>query len=52
MMNDDDDKHDDGVSRGLLGTKWDRKCENDKKNLTKNKENHLILVYKKIFVMF
>ena len=52
MMNDNDDEHDDGVSRGLLGTKRARKCENDKKKLTKNKENHLILVYKKIFVMF
>ena len=51
MMN-DDDEHDDGVSRGLLGTKRARKCENDKKMRQKIKENHLILVYKKIFVMF
>ena len=27
----DDDEHDDGVSRGLLGTKRARKCENNKK---------------------
>ena len=32
MMN-DDDEHDDGVSRGLLGTKRARKCENDKKKM-------------------
>ena len=39
MMNDDDDaEHDDGVSRGLLGTKRARKCENDKKILQKIKK--------------
>ena len=32
-MNDDDDEHDDGVSRGLLGTKRARNCENDNKKI-------------------
>ena len=48
----DDDETDDGVTRGLLVMKRARKCKKRRKNETKNKEDHLILVYKKILIMF
>ena len=51
MMN-DDDEHDDGVTRGLFVMKRAGDCEKDEKWDEKKIENHLILIYKIILIMF